>query len=520
MSTVLRRAATLLCFLTTAASLDIDSSDGGYKDIWVSISERVPYNESIIENIKALFRSSSEFLHKATNGRVHFKHVTIEAPKTWPKRGSARALSSGFFERSDVRVDQPTALHGDRPFTVQKRRCGEPGDYIQVTPAFLATIGNSTANKLENAAYVMVHQWAHYRYGVFDEYGNADDKRYPLTYCDRGKVKLNACSNRIAFTARRADGGKCEINDKCLFAKDCVVTVQQPSGNPVESSIMFMPYLANYYRRLDFLKEAATRYIGDIEDGSLRLAIIEFSYSAKVVHTLMPVNVNTRAGFLNATRGLKAQGATCIGCGLEKALELLNTANETPEGATILLMSDGEENVDPPIVEVLPRVVASKAVVSTLALGATADHSLKKLATSTRGKAFAFRDLQENIVDELESAFVSSTMSQHDSVPRAHTLVESEEEFTSLLEKKFQVDSNVRNGTVVHVTRNRPETGKIEAWLTDPSGQRRKEWRGTVNANDVVIFIASPAKVSPVVRLKEKSNLPVAGAVTLILLKV
>ncbi|XP_054924728.2 calcium-activated chloride channel regulator 1-like [Dermacentor andersoni] len=242
---MLRIAATLLCFLTTAASLDIDTWDGGYKDIWVSISESVPYNESIIENIKALFRSSSAFLHKATNGRVYFKHVTIEVPKTWPKRSSARALSSGFFDRSDVRVDQPTALHGDRPFTVQKRRCGEPGDFIQVTPAFLAAIGNSTADKLENAAYVMVHEWAHYRYGVFDEHGNADDKRYPLTYCDRGKVKLNACSSRMAFTARRADGGKCEINDKCRFAKDCVVTLQQPSWNPVESSIMFMPYLAN-----------------------------------------------------------------------------------------------------------------------------------------------------------------------------------------------------------------------------------------------------------------------------------
>ncbi|XP_054924524.1 calcium-activated chloride channel regulator 3A-1-like [Dermacentor andersoni] len=349
----------------------------------------------------------------------------------------------------------------------------------------------------------MVHEWAHYRYGVFDEYGNADDSRYPLTYCDRGKVKLNACSSRIVFTARRADGGKCEIEDKCRFAKGCVITLQQPSWNPVESSIMFMPYLANVsqfcddrdgpnahnpfapskqndlckqqstwkvisgnadfqklsasdpsksihvayeeaqqkedlaprvvlvldvsgsmkeYRRLDFLKEAATRYIGDIKDGSRRLAIIEFSYRAKVVRTLMPVNVNTRTGFLNATRGLKPKGYTCIGCGLERALELLTTANETPEGATILLMSDGEENRSPHIVKLLPRIVASKVVVSTLALGATADHRLESLATSTRGKAFAFRDLQGNIVDEMESAFVSSTTSQHDPVPRAHTV--------------------------------------------------------------------------------------------------
>ncbi|KAL3202901.1 hypothetical protein MRX96_053312 [Rhipicephalus microplus] len=150
MAGVLSIATALVCLLSHASPLEIDTSDGGYKDIWVSISEDVPYNESIVENIKDLFRSSSEFLHKATNGRVYFKHVTIEVPKTWPKRASARALSSGFFEKSDIRVDQPSAPHGDKPFTMQKRRCGEPGDFIQVTPGFLAAVGSSTVKTLVN----------------------------------------------------------------------------------------------------------------------------------------------------------------------------------------------------------------------------------------------------------------------------------------------------------------------------------------------------------------------------------
>lgn len=576
MSGVLSIAAAFVFLLCHASSLEIDTSDGGYKDIWVSISENVPYNESIVENIKDLFRSSSKFLHKATNGRVYFKHVTIEVPKAWPKRASARALSSGFFEKSDVRVDQRSTLHGDKPFTMQKRRCGEPGDFIQVTPAFLATIGNSTAKKLVNPAYVMVHEWAHYRYGVFDEYGSVDDSRYPLTYCHAGKVKLNACSSRITFTARMTNEASCTMDEKCRFNEGCVVTVYQPVKNPVESSIMFMPYLANVsqfcddkdgpnlhnpfapskqnvlckqqstwkvissnadfqklprpdpsksihvtfeeaqqkedlaprvvlvldvsgsmddYKRLHFLKEAATRYIGDIKDGSRRLAIVTFSYHSHVNHTLMPVNVNSRNGFLNVIGRLNANGGTCIGCGLESALELLTTASETPEGATIVLMSDGEENQDPTIADVLPRVIASKVVVSTLALGATADHRLEELATSTRGKAFAFRDLKGNLVEELEAAFVSSTTSQQDPVSRAHTLLESEEEFTRVFEKKFHVDADVGNATMVRVTRNLPQTGTIEARLTDPSGQPCQKCQKTVNGNEVVISIPSPAKV-------------------------
>lgn len=589
-------ATTLLCLLSAVASLDIDITDGGYKDIWVSISENVPYNESIVYDIKDVLHASSVFLHKATNGRVYFKHVTIERPKTWPKRDSARALSSSFFDKSDIRVDQPTALHGDKPFTMQKRRCGEPGDFIQVTPAFLAAIRNKTAREVMNPAYVMVHEWAHYRYGVFDEYGSADDDKYPLTYCDGGKVKLNACSSRITFTALKSHGDICAIDEKCRFAEGCIVTLHQPTPTPVQSSIMFMPYLANVsqfcddrdgpnfhnpfapskqndlckqqstwkvissnadfqklpapkpsksihvtfqeaqqkedlaprvvlvldvsgsmtdFRRLEFLKEAATRYIGDIEDGSRRLAIITFSYQSKVVRTLMPVNVNTREGFLKAIRGLVASGATCIGCGLESALELLSTASETPEGATILLMSDGEENMEPRIGHVLPRVIASKVVVSTLALGATADHRLEELATLTRGKAFAFRDLQGNLVEELEAAFVSSTTSQHDPVPRAHTLVETEEEFTSVLEKKFHVDANVGNATVVRVTRNLPQTGKIQARLTDPSGQPCQECRETVKGNEMVISVPSPAKVGTwTLHVESPSSSPVEVSIS------
>lgn len=76
---------------------------------------------------------------------------------------------------------------------------------------------------------------------------------------------------------------------------------------------------------MTFLKEAATRYIQDIADGSKRLAIITFSNDAAVRHTLMPVNVNTRQSFLNTVKQLRTVGATCIGCGLLRALEVRTT---------------------------------------------------------------------------------------------------------------------------------------------------------------------------------------------------
>ncbi|KAK8756689.1 hypothetical protein V5799_000613 [Amblyomma americanum] len=108
------------------------------------------------ENVQALFRSSTEFLHKATNGRVYFKHVIIEVPKTWPKRNSSRAPSSSASEKSDVLIDMPTPPYEDRPFTTQVKPCGEPGEFIHLTPRFVATLTNSTAKRFINPVKVSV----------------------------------------------------------------------------------------------------------------------------------------------------------------------------------------------------------------------------------------------------------------------------------------------------------------------------------------------------------------------------
>ncbi|XP_077497497.1 calcium-activated chloride channel regulator family member 3-like [Amblyomma americanum] len=100
---------------------------------------------------------------------------------TWPKRRSARALSSSAFYRSDV----PEEPHGDKPFTEQVHLCGQPGNFIHLTPRFLATVN-------QPAAYVFVHEWAHFRYGVFDEYGSLNDSRHPFTYCRNEKRRIGS----------------------------------------------------------------------------------------------------------------------------------------------------------------------------------------------------------------------------------------------------------------------------------------------------------------------------------------
>ncbi|XP_075740355.1 calcium-activated chloride channel regulator 2-like [Rhipicephalus microplus] len=151
MASRLPAVGALLCLLSYVKSLEIDKSDGGYRDLLISINKDVPYNETIVENVKSLLRSSSHFLHRATNGLVYFKHVTINFPHTWPKRNSARHLSSSLFEKSDVRIDLPAeSQEQERPFTKQWKLCGKPGEYIKVTPTLLAELNDSRTKTFGN----------------------------------------------------------------------------------------------------------------------------------------------------------------------------------------------------------------------------------------------------------------------------------------------------------------------------------------------------------------------------------
>ncbi|XP_077536722.1 calcium-activated chloride channel regulator 2-like [Haemaphysalis longicornis] len=186
---MLRFVVAALC-ISAAATVQIDTRDGGYADVKVSIHEDVAYNESIVDNIKVLFATVSEFLHQATNGTVYFKRVRIEFSLSWPERKRARALSSNSFERSDVRINLPANITGDVPFTQQLRMCSEPGHFIQLAPGFLAQTQNMTASGYDLTAYVFVHQLAHFRYGVFDEFRTPGDAHHPLIYCHAGMLQV------------------------------------------------------------------------------------------------------------------------------------------------------------------------------------------------------------------------------------------------------------------------------------------------------------------------------------------
>ncbi|XP_070397170.1 calcium-activated chloride channel regulator 1-like isoform X1 [Dermacentor albipictus] len=482
----------LFCLLGNENGLEIDRADGGYVNLLASIHPDTPPNEVIVDNLKALLQSSSELLHNATGGLVFIKQVIVELPKTWPQRMTARSEPKWLFSKSDVRVEALKSGHKEESFSTNlRRRCGQRGDFIRVSPDVLAEL-NKTKKALNHATYAFLNEWARFRYGVFYEYGRLGHKKYPLSYCpccNKKVVRWNSCSDKIVHAILNPN--ICEYHDGCYATEKCLVTITQPEQDPIESSLMFRPRLDNVnhfcnwgqgshrhnnlapnmhndicngestwdvirrnkdfiglpppdlskpivvefneiqqkpgksmrtvlvldvsrsmkeHKRLETLKEALDGFLLRSLDNMVQLAIVTFSTTAKVQHPMMAVNQRTVKGFREALNKLTPDRRTCIGCGLQCALEVLNTPSESPEGASIVLLTDGVENEQPYIHDVWPQLLAAKVEVVTMTMGDKAEEKLEKLATETKGQTYFFPDRLEN----LSRAYIEANSSAHE----------------------------------------------------------------------------------------------------------
>ncbi|XP_077547784.1 calcium-activated chloride channel regulator 4-like [Haemaphysalis longicornis] len=166
---------------------------------------------------------------------------------------------------------------------------------------------------------------------------------------------------------------------------------------------------------LKVLKKGAMSYVQHMKDNTRRLAIVTFSWNATTVRSLMMVNGTTRRGYLEDIEKISVASHTCIGCGLERALQELTSPKESAEGGVIVLVTDGEENKGPMINDTLPKLVEAKAVVSTVGLVSAVDEKLVELAVSTGGKAFTMRDSTWPRNSLLEEFFESATLTENDS---------------------------------------------------------------------------------------------------------
>lgn len=214
-------------------------NNNGYEDIIIAIDPHVPEDETLIEQIKDMVTNASTYLFEATQKRLFFKSVSILIPENWKKKPQYIRPKHESYDHADVLVAPPTLPGRDEPYTKQFTACEEKGEYIHFTPDFVL---GKKLNEYGPRDKLFVHEWAHLRWGVFDEYN--DNERF---YSAKSKrIEATRCSKGITGTNKvyKCQGNSCSIN-RCridsktkLYEKDCQFFPDKIQTE--KTSIMFM----------------------------------------------------------------------------------------------------------------------------------------------------------------------------------------------------------------------------------------------------------------------------------------
>ncbi|OCT85204.1 calcium-activated chloride channel regulator 1 [Xenopus laevis] len=226
-----------LCCSTWASMIKLNG--GGYEDIVIAIHPNVTEDPKIIENIQNMVKEANQYLFNATKQRLFIKSAKILIPQKWSKNNYPKPKTE-TFDKADVIIAENHKHFGDDPYTLQYGRCGEPGRYIHLTPDFL--VDDKMISVYGPRGRVFVHEWAHLRWGVFDEY-NLDK---PFYFAGNGKVEATRCSADITgtYTKQNCQGIRCAClfdQQTGLYEDGCVFVPE--TYQSVKESIMYLQAL-------------------------------------------------------------------------------------------------------------------------------------------------------------------------------------------------------------------------------------------------------------------------------------
>ncbi|XP_060629860.2 calcium-activated chloride channel regulator 1-like [Anolis sagrei] len=215
-------------------------NNGGFEDIVIAINPALSEDNKIINSIKDMVKQASSYLFSATKQRFYFKSVKILIPLNWIHKSEYKRVTRESYNNADVIVADPFLKYGDEPYTLQYGGCGEPGRYIHFTPNFLTD--DSLLIVYGPRGRVFVHEWAHLRWGVFDEYNNDA----PFYTTGKYKAEATRCSlditGQYVFQTKSGSTRKCEVQQhNHLYESECLFLPDK--DQTTSASIMYMQAL-------------------------------------------------------------------------------------------------------------------------------------------------------------------------------------------------------------------------------------------------------------------------------------
>ncbi|KAG8436687.1 hypothetical protein GDO86_007686 [Hymenochirus boettgeri] len=487
-------------------------TNGGYEDIVIAINPGVRDNPKIIEKIQKMINEATQYLFSATKHRLFIKNVKILIPITWKSNNNYIKPRTETYNKADVIIASPHLNYGNDPYTLQYGGCGEPGKYIHFTPEFFLDDGLIPVYGPQGR--VFVHEWAHLRWGVFDEY-NYD---IPFYFDGNGKIEATRCSSDIigSFT------GQCDHDQQTgLYTDGCVFVPDR--NQAAQSSIMYLQgfpsvtefcdsnhnteaptlqnRICNFRSTWDVIKnssdiksttphpdlkipaptfsllqysdrvvtlvldvsgsmasdgrigrlyQAAELFLLQIVEESSHVGIVQFHSSAAVLSPLVQIISQVQRNKLKSLLPKNANGGTNICTGIRSGIEVNKKYDGSTYGTELVVLTDGEDNVDTSLC--FTDIRNSGAIIHVIALGPNAAKALEQMVDMTGGLRFLATDKVD--ANGLIDAFASLTAGNGAIAEHAIQLESTGSVLKprDCLEGTVFIDHTVGNGTFFLVT--------------------------------------------------------------------
>ncbi|KAK6176714.1 hypothetical protein SNE40_014959 [Patella caerulea] len=229
-----------MCCLIGQSTLAIRLVNNGYENVVISIGKDVKEDSSILQRIEDYLTVTSAALFTATKHRIYFREITIVIPQTWTHNPSYSNAKDSETEHSQILIDVENPAYGHAPYVKQYAECGQPGLYIHLTPEYL--IKDEITFRWGLPGKTLAHEWAHLRWGLFDEYP-IDPQDSPF-YRYNGQWHPTRCSTEVEGVLKNENS-----KEGCLFdmftgkpSASCKFFPRMKQNKAV-ASIMFMQYL-------------------------------------------------------------------------------------------------------------------------------------------------------------------------------------------------------------------------------------------------------------------------------------
>ncbi|OWF54545.1 epithelial chloride channel protein-like [Mizuhopecten yessoensis] len=244
---------------------EIKLENNGYSDILLAFDETIPHSQVFINKTMDYFTRASKVLYIATRQRAYFKDIRILVPHTWPDDPSYQSASADqTVYKSDVIITSSSVKKRSIPQTRTYGGCGSQGIHIQFTTDFL--FKERYPPYYSRSDKFIVHQWATFRWGVFQEYPSAGERTF---YFSTAFAKVDAvkCSfllkGRVYARDDQHNLVACQTDPSTgLYTESCQYYAypRYPSGVQTHVSLMDHQYIQEITGFCDDDADYATKH--------------------------------------------------------------------------------------------------------------------------------------------------------------------------------------------------------------------------------------------------------------------